>query len=306
MNSLVTVVIPTYSRPDNLSRAIDSVLGQTYSPIEIIVVDDNGIGTNNQILTEKTLSPYLEKEQIIYLKHEVNKNGSAARNTGLTAATGEFICFLDDDDEYLPSKIEDQVKALQNASPKIGGALCSSNFYWTDALGNKTKVKLVPNTYCGNMMPEILLSKKIIFSTSLWLMRTSVCREQNGFDESFRRHQDLEFLIRFSRKYEIISVKPDTALVERNLTGQITRVNLHIIYEVKKLLLNLYKDDIEKHDNYKFIYYKVWENFACAALSKRGYSVAIKSLKNAHDYEIFKIKDCFAILRSFAYGIVKR
>ena len=101
MSKLVSVIIPTYSRPDFISRAIESVLNQTYKPIEIIVVDDNGRGTNNQILTEQVLTNFIRSNQIKYIVHEKNKNGSAARNTGAASSHGEYITFLDDDDVLL-------------------------------------------------------------------------------------------------------------------------------------------------------------------------------------------------------------
>ena len=88
---LVSIVIPTYARPTNLIRAIESVLAQTYAPIEIIVVDDNGVNTPFQKETENLLSSYIFDGKITYLKHEVNRNGSAARNTGTRASHGEII-----------------------------------------------------------------------------------------------------------------------------------------------------------------------------------------------------------------------
>lgn len=72
-NKLVSVIIPSYSRPNNICRAIDSVLNQTYQPIEIIVVDDNGIGTDFQRQTEHVLSKYIRTNKIIYIKHDTNK-----------------------------------------------------------------------------------------------------------------------------------------------------------------------------------------------------------------------------------------
>ena len=112
-SSLVSIVIPTFARPDNLVRAIESVLNQTYKPIEIIVVDDNGRGTLYQVETENVLKPYIYKNQIKYLTHEINKNGSAARNTGFRVSKGDYVCYLDDDDVFAPTKIEKQVARLE-------------------------------------------------------------------------------------------------------------------------------------------------------------------------------------------------
>lgn len=102
--SLVSVIIPTYKRATTLLDAIRSVLNQTYKNIEIVIVDDNGKGTYEQLETERLLKQYIENQQIIYIVHEYNKNGSAARNTGLMASHGAYINFLDDDDKMYPQK----------------------------------------------------------------------------------------------------------------------------------------------------------------------------------------------------------
>ena len=110
MNSLVSIVMPTYKGTDNICMAIEGALHQTYKPIEIIVVDDNGEGTEEQKKTEVLLSKYISSKKIKYIKHKYNINGSAARNTGMKVAKGEYFSFLDDDDYLFPDKIEKQVK----------------------------------------------------------------------------------------------------------------------------------------------------------------------------------------------------
>ena len=124
MQGLVSVIIPTYSRSTFITRAIDSVLGQTYHPIEIIVVDDNGKGTPQQIETQKILQTYIDDNKIRYITHERNKNGSAARNTGIEASRGEYVTFLDDDDEYLSEKVAREVEAIEESGEEVGGSYC--------------------------------------------------------------------------------------------------------------------------------------------------------------------------------------
>lgn len=109
----VSVIVPTYKRNQYITRALDSILVQDYPDIEIIVVDDNGEGSEDQRATEATLRKYISKDEIRYLKNKENVGGSIARNNGIQAATGEYITFLDDDDEYLPGKISAQVKAME-------------------------------------------------------------------------------------------------------------------------------------------------------------------------------------------------
>ena len=105
-NYNVSVIIPTYKRPDSLDRAINSVLGQTYPYVEVIVVDDNNPDTEGRRQTEAKMASFADNLRVKYVKHEQNKNGAAARNSGAKASTGDFIAFLDDDDEFLPKKNE--------------------------------------------------------------------------------------------------------------------------------------------------------------------------------------------------------
>ena len=108
----VSVIIPTYKRANYIKRAIDSVLNQTYRDIELIIVDDNNPGDEDRNKLEKIIKEYKD-ERLIYIQHEKNLNGAAARNTGITKATGEYITFLDDDDFYLEDRIENLVNCME-------------------------------------------------------------------------------------------------------------------------------------------------------------------------------------------------
>ncbi len=108
----VSVITPTYKRCDYLSGAIESVLNQTYKNIEIIVVDDNGDGSEYREKTKELMQKYADDERVIYLTPHENRGGAMARNAGIDAASGDLIAFLDDDDLYLPNKLEVQVAAM--------------------------------------------------------------------------------------------------------------------------------------------------------------------------------------------------
>lgn len=109
---LVSVIIPTYKRSlFYVSRAVESVLNQTYPNVEIIVVDDS----TDEYDGRKEIENYIEglnKHKVIYCKNEKNLGGSLSRNRGIGLAKGEYITFLDDDDEYLPEKIEKQLEFM--------------------------------------------------------------------------------------------------------------------------------------------------------------------------------------------------
>ena len=123
MKPLVSVIIPTYKSCDTLCRAIQSVLNQTYDNIEVIVVDDNNPNTPERAATEELMLRYKTESEVHYIKHEFNKNGSAARNTGFRHSSGEYLCFLDDDDYFLKDKLQLQVEYMQS-NPQYDANYC--------------------------------------------------------------------------------------------------------------------------------------------------------------------------------------
>lgn len=189
----VSILIPTYKNPDTLCRAVNSVLSQNfYGSYEVIVIDDNNPDDEFRKKTEKVMSVYFDNEKVKYIKHEKNKNGAAARNTGFRNSTGRYICLLDDDDIFLPGKLTKQVEYM-DMHPEFG-----ASYTWRiQSFG-----EVVKYTKTGNLEKDILLLD--FFPTTITLMIRRECYEKiNGFDESFRRHQDFEFLLRFFEYFEM-------------------------------------------------------------------------------------------------------
>lgn len=112
MNPRVSVITPTYKRAHFLSRAIDSILSQTYDNIQVVVVDDNAEFPEFRKNTEETMQKYKDDPRVIYVQNSKNLGGGLSRNVGINACDGEYITFLDDDDEYLPPKVEAQLKFM--------------------------------------------------------------------------------------------------------------------------------------------------------------------------------------------------
>ena len=112
MNPKVSVITPTYKRAHFLSRAIDSILSQTYDNIQVVVVDDNAEQPERRKKTEETMEKYRNDPRVIFIENSKNLGGGLSRNMGISACDGEYVAFLDDDDEYEPPKIETQVKFM--------------------------------------------------------------------------------------------------------------------------------------------------------------------------------------------------
>src|SRR5690348_13147078 len=109
----VSVIIPTHNRSDFLRNAITSVLNQTYQDFEIIVVDDGSTDNTSEVVAN------FSDERITFIRHDTNKGGSAARNTGILASKCDYIAFLDDDDEWLPDKLRKQMEILVASPPEV-------------------------------------------------------------------------------------------------------------------------------------------------------------------------------------------
>lgn len=197
VNQLVSIIIPTYKRPDSLDRTIKSVLGQTYPFIEVIVVDDNNPDTEGRRLTEEKMAEFIDDERVHYIKHDRNKGGSAARNTGASHAKGDYISFLDDDDEYLPKCIESRIKRLSELSDEY--ALCYSRYY--TKVGDTETISTENRE--GDLFLDALMQNIMIAAGSNLTIRKTAFDSINGFDESFVRNQDHELLVRLLKKYKI-------------------------------------------------------------------------------------------------------
>ncbi len=192
---LVSVIITTYQRPVFLERAIKSILNQTYSEIELIVVDDNNGDSEARQLTESLIKKYPD---IVYVKHAENKGANAARNSGIQSAKGEYIAFLDDDDEFLESKIKKQVEIAKKYKSDNGVLVFTSyNVIGNQSLqksrwSNKIKDRLY--------LPErdLIFTGNFIGSNSFVLMDRKSIELVNGYDETLQSSQDWDLYIRLS------------------------------------------------------------------------------------------------------------
>lgn len=215
---LVSVVIPTYERSDFIQRAIESVVNQSYKNVEILVVDDNDPDTVYRKQTEKKIIELQKKyKNIKYIKHDKNKGGSAARNNGVQYAAGEYIAFLDDDDTFLPLKIEKQLDFL--ISNKLDMVFCYS------ILSKDENTKIYKPKFADSKnYIKYLLVYNFIGTQTILCTKKSILKI-NGFDESLQRCQDWDLAIRFSLKCKIGCIKLPLVVVDINKHQRITNRN---------------------------------------------------------------------------------
>lgn len=190
----VSAIITTYNRPDLLPRAIDSVLTQTFEDLECLVVDDCSPDDETAKVIES-----VEDSRIKYIRHDENQGLSAARNTGIEQAEGKYIAFLDDDDEWLPNKIERQVDLFNNLSDEYAVVYCWMDYYSDSRSEIIEKYRPMLNGY---IFPSTLDGQPIGSGSTL-LVRKTAAEEYGGFDESLPRGVDGDFIRRVSQEYKV-------------------------------------------------------------------------------------------------------
>ena len=213
IDPLVSVIVPTKDRPEMLLIAVQSLLAQTLKNIEIIVVNDGGIDVHN------VLNKCNNSGNIVYLNYEQNQERSAARNAGIRAAQGKYICYLDDDDNYYPNHIETLVKFLENSEYKIA---------YTDAVmaqqekqnGQYITVHL-SQPYSSDFDNDKILVNNFI--PILCVMHEKSCLDQIGlFDETLTTHEDWDVWIRLSRHFQFAHIPQATCEFTRREDGTTT------------------------------------------------------------------------------------
>lgn len=199
--NLVSVIIPTYKRTDMLERAIESVLHQTYSNIELLLVNDNIPDDDySRQLKDKVLK-YKGDPRFHLLLQEKHINGAVARNFGIKHSKGEYIAFLDDDDWWEPNKLEVQVSTLASLDDTWGGVSCKFSLY--DASGN---VIAKTRKYKDGYIYKEILYMYTEVATGTILLRHSALDDAGYFDENLLRSQDIQLLTQFAFKYKIMEV----------------------------------------------------------------------------------------------------
>lgn len=174
---LVSVVIPTYSRNDALSRAVDCILAQTHQNLDVIVVDDNPADSPYRLAAQAIMEKYKEDSRVRYIQNPQNLGGSGARNVGIEASKGEYIAFLDDDDVYYPDKIEKQLEVFLNTKyENLALVYCD-----VEHIGIQERVDcVVRKHYRGNCLYEAIYDD-CIASTSMWLVKKELINAVGNF-----------------------------------------------------------------------------------------------------------------------------
>jgi glycosyltransferase involved in cell wall biosynthesis len=187
----VTVIIPTYNRAQFIHLAITSVLAQTFQDYEIVIVDD--ASTDNTELIVKSFSC----EKIRYIRHDKNKGEAEARNTGVKNSQGEFIAFIDDDDEWMTEKLERQVKLINQCEKRVGAIY--TGILVIDMESRKKVDHIVPQK--RGYIYNDLLAEKCPMAPSTLLLKEECFKKVGSFDASIKYGTDYDMWIRIAKEY---------------------------------------------------------------------------------------------------------
>ena len=272
----VSVIIPTYNRSQILKRAVISVLNQSYQDFEVVVVDDASTDETTEVVRK------FEDKRIKYIRHKQNRGAPAARNTGLQVSNSEYIAFLDDDDEWLPEKLEIQITAFKAAQPNVGVIYTA---FWRVQNGKK---KLFPPSKIkhkqGDVYKQLLNGNFIGLPT---VIAKKQCFEKVGlFDECFPRLQDWDFLIRCAQQYQFMYI--DKPLLTSYHTNKSISSDHTAFLAALELITGKYSDEFGK---YKKSYLK--HNLVMVKLFAQS-----RQTQKAY-------RCCFGIIRFYSFNVIK-
>ena len=185
-DKLVSIVMPTYNRGNVIHKAINSVINQSYSNWELIIIDDGS--TDN---TKEVVRYYLEKDlRIKFVSNSLNKGANACRNQGATLANGKYLAFIDSDNQWYKDKLIKQLEIIEDSSLNIDFV------YSKEEVIDEKFVTIVPRrAYSMEELRKVLPLKNVV-DTSTVLMKKAIFFSVGGFDENMPRFQDWELFFR--------------------------------------------------------------------------------------------------------------
>lgn len=281
MNKLVSVVITTHCRhEDILKRAIESVYNQTYKNIEIIVVDDSP-NYERHAKIEELIAQY--KDRLKYIINDIRPSACVSRNIGINNSHGEILALLDDDDAWLPDKLEKMVPLITDQT-----ALVYADFVM---VSNKEEIYQRP-VFEGNIFPKLLEVGNFIGGCSVPIMDKKKVMFVGGFDENLKSAQDYDLWLRLSKNYQIkyVSIPCVNYYISNDAISSSPKKRL----ESNKYLLNKYAEDFS---NYPMAKNRVIMDVVYYLYINGEFSMA-SAFKKENKYKISFLSEAKMIIKS--------
>ena len=241
---LVSVVLPVYNREDTIARAINSVLNQSYTNVELIIVDDCSTDHSLRVAHE------FQDDRVNVIALQQNVGANSARNKGAMEAQGQYIAFQDSDDEWFRDKLETQIRDMVDR--KLTASFCAH--YLIDGVGST----IIPKDYTDQEKYEaglinVLVTRNVI-STQTLVVRRDAFMAVGGFDEDMPRLQDYEFAIRLVQKEQIGYIARPLVSVYR--TNESISTNMEALGKAVALLLVKHGAFLNLHRGMAVVYMK--------------------------------------------------
>ena len=286
---MISVIITTYKRHEFLINAINSVLNQTYQDFEIIVVDDNGKDSPYRLEIENIMKGYEDNCKITYLKYDTNKGACYARNYGINHSNGEYIAFLDDDDEFYPDKLKELIEKF--VTNDIGIACSKMDIF--DAVSDKflRKSRFKGKETVRYSLNDFFKDKVVIQGTSTLMFTRDSLEKVNGFTE-IPSHQEAYLILKVLKAGYLAVVSNETLVKYRDHSndkksvGKSNKAELgrKIYYEYYLKLINELENENDKRIA---LYYYHYLN--CCYWLDKNCENAKKELKKMLSCKIFKL-----------------
>ena len=189
MDKLVSVIVPTYNRASMIKRAVESIIKQDYTHLEIIVVDDASSDNTENVIKS------IQDPRIVYIKRSENKGAGSARNTAIEKARGEYLAFLDSDDEFMSGKLREEIGVFEEQSFRPG--LVFSN-YWE--VGEKKKLNRPRRIPSGYVSVGEIFPASVYCPPSTWLIQRNLADKIGFFDKKLWTMEDIDYFARAVRE----------------------------------------------------------------------------------------------------------
>lgn len=238
MREMVSIIVPTYNREKQILRAVESILNQSYQDFELIIVDDGSKDNTEAVIQE------IDDTRIRYIKLSENQGVAHARNIGIQEAKYEYIAFLDSDDEWLPEKLELQMRKMCASSKKTGLVFCRMS---GKNRNSEDRFVCPPENYKkeileGSIFYPLLMQN--VIGTPAMLVRKKCLEEVGGFKEALQCLEDWELILRIADKWQIGFV--DKILVEVHKSDGSVSTNMGGFLVARCYMVSLYRKEMSE------------------------------------------------------------
>ena len=268
--TMISVIVPTYNRAQQLSRALDSILCQSCSPKEIIVVDDGSTDETSALMTS-------EYPEIVFIQQQ-NTGVSSARNVGIKRASGDWIAFLDSDDEWLPEKLEIQMKALYE-NPEI--KICHTNEIWIRN-GKRVNPKKKHEKFGGWIFQKCL--PLCCISPSSVIIHKSFFKEIGLFDYSLPVCEDYDLWLRITARNPVLYIEEPFLIKygghEDQLSKKYWGMDRFRIKSLEKIISSRVLSELDENAAKKMLMEKIY--IFIQGAQKRGNIKEVKKFKEQY------------------------